>query len=170
MKPTCAVPPLILCMLTPSLSLSTPSPAVLLSPLKSEQLGFWLKWQTERSMVGQFQRGGGLDCVPLAARPSWQWVYLKLPRCRRQLFLNSPKTPTAPPPYLSLPLTLSLPPSCARSTSSCRRAFVLTSTKVKKKQKHPQYGEVTSSPSKNTTHLSMMMDDETLLSTFAHLL
>lgn len=68
-EPTCAVPPLILCMLPPSLSLYPPS-AVLLSPLKSEQLGFRLKWQTERSMVGQIQRGGGFDCTHLAARPS----------------------------------------------------------------------------------------------------
>lgn len=50
--------------------LSLPPSAVLLSPLKSEQLGFWLKWQTERSMVGQIQRGGGFDCTHLAARPS----------------------------------------------------------------------------------------------------
>lgn len=133
MKPTCAVPPLILCMLTPSLSLYPLScGSFVSSEVRATRL--LAEWQTERSMVGQFQRDGGLDCAPLAACPSRQWVYLKFPRCRRQLFLNSPKTPTAPPPPLfrSLSLSLCLPPSCARSTSSCRRAFPLTSTKVKK--------------------------------------
>lgn len=110
---TCAVPPLI--------SPRSPSCGSFVSS-KVRQLGFWLKWQTEPSMVGQDEgRGGTLDCVYLAGRPSWHWVYLKFSCCRKH-FLNSPKTPT-PEEFL--------PSLCSprRAAFELSKRFVILSTK-----------------------------------------
>lgn len=92
-EPTCAVPPLTLRLLSPL------SPAVLLSPLKSDNSAFgwsgklssaW--WERGRGRGGFFfflsLVGEDINCISLTERTSRHWVYLKFSRCR----LNHQKT------------------------------------------------------------------------------
>lgn len=115
---------------------SPPSPAVLLSPLKSGNSAFG--WSGKLSTAWWDRRGWGVStewghCTAYSwqSPQSWHWVYLKFSRCRltirKQHFLNSPKTPTPEESLPSPPLPSLYTPHQAGFELSVH--FVIMSTK-----------------------------------------
>lgn len=166
-EPTCAVPPLILCMLTPlPLSLPPLCGSFVSSEVRATRLLAEVANRAQHGGADSERRGVQLHTLG-SAPLGVMGLFKVIPLQKTTFFLNSPKLrqqkPLSLPPSLSpsFSLPLFLPPSCAHSTSSCRRAFVLTSTKVKNKTKHWLHH-----PLKH--YSSQKLDDGMILSTFSH--